>query len=232
MPRYKKIYESQASAYDALVSKEDYLGNLLPAIQRICSVAGKEVVEFGAGTGRLTKLLAPQARFIRAFDAYPAMLQTAKTVLDQQGIHNVSLEQAENKNLPVLNGWADLSVAGWTFGHCTSWFSDSWKVEIAAAVGEMLRVTKKENGTLIILETLGTGHESPIPPNAAQAEYYDFLEKEFGFSRSWIRTDYRFDSLPEAKHLTSSFFGREFEFLLSSGLPILPECTGIWSRRR
>ena len=59
MPDHPEIYRSQAEGYEALVSREDHLGNLLPAIQKIASLSGKKVVEFGAGTGRLTCQMAP-----------------------------------------------------------------------------------------------------------------------------------------------------------------------------
>jgi hypothetical protein len=59
--------------------------------------------------------------------------------------------------------------------------------------------------------------------------YLAFLEDEMGFSSTWIRTDYLFESLEEAKELTTFFFGEGMiENVVSTDPVILPECTGIW----
>lgn len=232
MSRYQKIYTDHALEYDQLVSKEDFAGNILRAIESICDLEGRKVVEFGAGTGRLTALLAPKAKSIEAFDAYPAMLALADSKFRETGIKNVVFSVGENKNLPVHDAAFELAIAGWTFGHCVSWFPDTWKEEIGAAVMEMLRVIAP-GGTALILETLGTGQTSPSPPNERLAAYYAYLEKECGFTRISIRTDYKFGSLEEGQALTKAFFGRDYEFSVEpSGAAILPECTGIWHRKK
>ena len=83
----------------------------------------------------------------------------------------------------------------------------------------------------IYLETLGTGYETPTPPDELTA-YYAFLENEEGFSSTWIRTDYLFESVEEAKKVSTFFFGEEIvEKFIEHPLGdhvILPECTGIW----
>jgi hypothetical protein len=84
-------------------------------------------------------------------------------------------------------------------------------------------------GTMILLETMGTGRETPQPPRAYLAELYAWLEQEQGFSTQWIRTDYRFESLAEAEQLTRFFFGDELaRTVAAKNWVILPECTGIW----
>ena len=55
MPDYQAIYQNQAAQYELMVSREDYQGNLLPALNAIRPLAGLDVVELGAGTGRLTR---------------------------------------------------------------------------------------------------------------------------------------------------------------------------------
>jgi ubiquinone/menaquinone biosynthesis C-methylase UbiE len=225
---FRAIYANQAERYDAMVSCEDYQGNLLPALERIRPLAGLHVVEFGAGTGRLTRLLAPVVASIRAFDLSAHMLVTARSTLEAAGLHGWELAVGDNRSLPVADHSADLAIAGWSFGHSTGWYPDRWREEIDQSVGEMLRVLKPE-GTAVILETLGTGSERPVPPNELLAAYYQYLEQGKGFSSMWIRTDYRFDSVQQADELTRFFFGDALaDRIVRDALVILPECTGIW----
>ena len=77
MPDYQEIYAQHADQYDQLVSREDYQHNILPALQEIRSLAGLSVVELGAGTGRLSCMLAPLARSLHLLDASQHMLDVA-----------------------------------------------------------------------------------------------------------------------------------------------------------
>ena len=85
----------------------------------------------------------------------------------------------------------------------------------------------RKGGTLVIIETLGTGENQPQAPEKLQG-YYQYLESA-GFDRTWIRTDYRFRSRSEASELVEFFFGEEMLPKIGPGdQPVLPECTGIW----
>lgn len=226
---FQDIYANKAALYDAMVAREDYQGRLLPAIQRIHSLTNAEVIEFGAGTGRLTRLLAPEVARITACDCSHHMLHTGQPTLPHTA--NWSLAVADNDAMPFANQSADLTVAGWSFGHATGWSPDDWQEVIGAAVAEMQRLTRP-GGMLIILETLGTGNEEPAAPNKVLAEYYQWLENDHDFTRDWIRTDYDFGSVDEADRLTRFFFGDEFaERVRAEGWHIVPECTGLWWRQ-
>jgi ubiquinone/menaquinone biosynthesis C-methylase UbiE len=225
-----EVYAARGAAYDAMVTREDYAGNLLPALRKAAPLDGAHVIEMGAGTGRLTRLIAPQAARVDAFDLSPHMLTIAAERPPASG--HVTLAAADNRALPVRDACADVCIAGWSFGHATGWYPDGWQGQIAAMLGEMLRVLKP-GGTAVILETLGTGSETPVPPNAALQAYYTWLENAEGFAHSWIRTDYRFGSLDEADALTRFFFGDALaDRIRREALLILPECTGLWWRVR
>jgi ubiquinone/menaquinone biosynthesis C-methylase UbiE len=227
---FNQIYRSRGPEYDAMVSREDYEGNLLPALRQAAPMDDTHIVELGAGTGRLTRLLAPHAARIDAFDLSPHMLTVARDRLPESG--RVTLTAADNRAVPVRSAVADVSVAGWSLGHATGWNPDGWRDEIALMVSELLRVVKP-GGTAIILETLGTGRETPAPPNQALREYYTWLEDEQGFGHQWLRTDYRFESLDEADALTRFFFGDALaDRIRQESLMVLPECTGLWWRVR
>jgi ubiquinone/menaquinone biosynthesis C-methylase UbiE len=233
MPDFQTIYAEYADEYDALVQHEDYEGNILAALRPIAGLDQPiDVVELGAGTGRLSLLLAPYARSLKLFDASDVMLAVAMGKLIEGGYEHWTTKTADNRAIPLEDEVADLSIAGWSFGHSTEWYPDTWRDEIRAAVNELLRVLRP-NGVAVILETMGTGREEPEPPSADLAAYYQLLEQELGFSYTWIRTDYRFDSAAQAKGLTGFFFGNELVGnVLPTGEAILPECTGIWWRSK
>lgn len=228
---FKHIYEHDADRYDVLIRREDYQGNILPAIESIVTLSGSQVVELGAGSGRLTRLIAPHVAHVRAFDASAHMLEKAKSGLSDLAISNVTLAPAFNNALPVPDGEADIAIAGWTLGHCCDWFPDTWKDEIGSALDEIARILRP-GGTAIILETLGTGSERPDPPTELLARYYRWLEEEQEFSSTYIRTDYRFVSAQEGQELFRFFFGDDFMKHVDVSDAVVPECTGIWWRRQ
>jgi ubiquinone/menaquinone biosynthesis C-methylase UbiE len=125
----------------------------------------------------MTRLLAPVVKSIRAYDASQHMLDNARASMESTGLSNWALEVGDNRALPTADASADLSVAGWSFGHATGWYIDYWREMIDKSVSEMLRVLKP-GGTAIILESLGTGTETPHPPDRKLAAYYDWLETE------------------------------------------------------
>jgi ubiquinone/menaquinone biosynthesis C-methylase UbiE len=230
MPDFKIIYAHHAAAYQRMIACEDYAGNLFRALNRRCALEGADVVEFGAGTGRLTLMLAPLVRRIWAFDLSAHMLHTAFTLLTAEHWPNWQLGAAENARLPVASGCADLAIEGWSFGHLTGWYPDTWHEEVDRVLAEMARVLKP-GGMAVILETLGTGNETPQPPTPDLAAFYELLTRQYGFQQEWIRTDYRFPTPEAAADSTRFFFGDELaDALIAERRAILPECTGIWWR--
>ena len=158
------------------------------------------------------------------------MLSVAKARVTAGGWENVQLAVADNRQLPAASGSADIAIEGWSLGHSVGWYPETWKSEIKIALDEMTRVLKP-GGTLFVLETLGTGFETPTPPTEGLAELYRWLEDEHGFASTWIRTDYQFDTPAQAAENTRFFFGDELaDRILEQGMTILPECTGIWWR--
>ncbi len=225
---FKDIYENQAQAYETMVSYEDFQGNILPALEKIRPLSDLQVVELGAGTGRLTALIAPFARYIRAYDISAHMLSVTAEKMSRSGLSNWETQVADNRSLPAEDNSADLAIAGWSLGHSVGWYPDRWRQEIGLALAEMRRALRPR-GTIIILETLGTGRTDPLPPTEGLAEFYQWLETRHGFSRTWIRTDYRFESARQAAELTRFFFGDELaDRILDNDWRIVPECTGIW----
>jgi len=228
MPDHDAIYQSDAERYDALIDREDFEARLPAAMAAIRPAQGLDVVDLGAGTGRLTRLLAREARHVTAFDASGAMLDRCHDHLAREGtIGNVSLQVADHRSAFMPDGTVDLLVSGWSIAYdvCRPEFERDRLEYLLARWNRMLR----KDGTTLIIETQGTGAETPAPPERL-LPYYAALG-EIGFASTWIRTDYRFASPDEAESLSRFFFGDALaNRVRDESLVILPECTGLWWR--
>src|SRR5258705_2395422 len=228
--RFQNIYANHADEYDRLVSVEDYQGNLLPIISKIASLGSKEVVEMGAGTGRVTRLLAPHVKSIHAFDGSAAMIEVASQSLREMGLTNWKTDVADNRSIPLEDKTADIAIEGWSFAHSVGWHPQTWRDEIGAMMGEMERILRP-GGTMILIETLGTGYESPHLPNDGLGTLYAWWQWEKGMKSTWVRTDLKYESVEHASQSLSFFFGDEFgEWVRREQQTIIPECTGLWWR--
>jgi ubiquinone/menaquinone biosynthesis C-methylase UbiE len=229
---FEEIYAGHAEEYDALVQAEDCDGNLIPSIETAHPLSGAAVLEVGVGTGRIARGIVARVDRLVAVDRAAAMLRVAHRHLSHVGrAAPWTLCQADARALPVRAGWADVAIAGWVFGHFREWMPDDWRAQVARAVGEMRRALR-QGGTLVVIETLGTGREEPAAPTPELAEYFTWLERVLGFERTAIRTDYQFRDVASAATITGFFFGEELAALVRrEAWTHIPECTGIWSLR-
>jgi ubiquinone/menaquinone biosynthesis C-methylase UbiE len=227
--RQRKIYQSEGDRYEALVSREDYQGNIRRAIDEIIQVDGLDVIDLGAGTGRLTMLLAPHVNSIHSFDASAEMLRVCRERLLASGLSNWQVDVADHRQLPLPDHSADLAVSGWSVSYLAIWDQEHGQTELDKWLVEMMRVLRG-GGTIILFESLGTGNEQPIRLEHVESAY-QWLDAN-GFENKWIRTDYQFESVDEAADLAGFFFGAEMaDRIRENRSSILPECTGVWWRR-
>ena len=225
----RKIYQSEGDRYEALVSREDYQGNIRRVIEEIIKMDGLDVLDLGAGTGRLTMLLAARAGSIRSFDASAEMLRVCRERLVASGLSNWQVDVADHRQLPVPDHSADLVVSGWSVSYLAVWNQENETAGLDQWLEEMKRVLRS-GGTIILFESLGTGNETPIRLEHVESTY-QWLDAH-GFENKWIRTDYQFESVDEAAELAGFFFGEEMAGqILDKGSVILPECTGVWWRK-
>src|SRR5919109_4013867 len=145
----RKIYQSDGDRYEALISREDYQGNIPRAIDVIINVDGLDVLDLGAGTGRLTLMLAPRAKSIRAFDASAEMLRVCRERLAKSGLSNWQVDVADHRQLPVPDHSADLVVSGWSVSYLAVWNQENGEAELDNWLTEMKRVLRKA-GTIIL----------------------------------------------------------------------------------
>lgn len=227
MPSQQEIYAQHADMYDRLIRCEDYQGNLPKAIEEILPTAGLDIIDLGAGTGRLERLLAPRARSLRAFDSSGHMLKVAETSLRSMALKNWQVQVADHRQLPAADASADLVVSGWSFSYLSVWGDRS---QLEAGWGEVERVLLP-GGTVIFIESLGTGHQVPIRLEHL-SDYYAWLDEK-GFASRQISTDYRFKNVHEARELVKFFFGNEIADEIGNlYFETLPEFTGLWWRRK
>jgi len=225
-PDHKNTYRSEADKYELLISREDYQGNLIREIERIRVLDGLDIVDLGAGTGRLSVLLAPRAASLIALDIAPRMLQLANKKLMNLGLNNYVAAAGDHRALPLSNQIADLVVSGWSICYLADWFPASWKAELDEAFLEIERIVRP-GGFILLIETQGTGYSSPHPPPHLR-DYFEYLNRS-GFTFTWIRTDYQFANLNEAVSMTDYFFGEDLaKIAAEKEWVILPECTGLW----
>lgn len=231
MPNHTEVYDKKADQYELLISREDYLGNIPKALDEIVAFDNVELVDLGAGTGRLTCMLAPRVKTVKAFDESEAMLKVTASKLEKAGLNNWKTGVADHRSLPIEDESVDVIIAGWSICYLGIPNIQDWQDNIRQVMSEINRVLRP-GGMTIILETQGTGNEVPTPPDFLRG-YFALLENEFRFSHRWIRTDYKFDGVDEAVELTRFFFGDELADSISKQRsPILPECTGIWWLRK
>ena len=225
----RKIYQSEGDRYEALVAREDYQGSIPRAIDEIINVDGLDVIDLGAGTGRLTLLLVPRVKSIRAFDVSAEMLRVCRERLLASGLSNWQVEVADHRQLPVPDHSADLVVSGWSVSYLAVWNQENGQAELDKWLLEMKRVLRRD-GTIILFESLGTGNEQPTRLEHVESTY-QWLDVN-GFEDKWIRTDYQFESVDEAADLAGFFFGAEMaDRVRKRKSAVLPECTGVWWRR-
>jgi len=228
--RWKTLYNEQSKGYEWMVQHEDYEGNLLPALNKIHPLENADVVEFGAGTGRITAQLIPLVSNAWAFDITPPMVQIATEKLKQSDRSNWLVGVGDSRAMPVPTACADIAVEGWSIVQIMAWHMDTWRENVGQAIDEMMRVVRP-GGAVILIETLGTGVITPEPPDLFNV-VYDYFERERGFLSTWIRTDFCFASLAQARDVLVPLFGdaAEDKMIETDRGVVMPECTGIWWR--
>lgn len=230
MPDRTAIYRNDPETYDLLISREDYEGSLLKTLQNISDFSGKDIADLGAGTGRLSILLAPFIHSSLLTDDAEPMLKYADQKLQSLHFHNFTTHVSDIGEVPTEDQSVDIVLAGWSL-ISKALRGDPWEEAVKNVLLEMARVVRP-GGMIILIESLGTGQENPQPPNDRFADYFRLLEEQEGFQKKVIRTDYKFASLEEKEKLLTFFFDKE---MLDAGIKndslIYPECTGIWWKK-
>lgn len=220
-----EIYGEQAEAYETMVSKQPDLSRI---VHEIRPYDGLDVLDLGAGSGRLSMLLARDVNSLICTDISEPMLNILDHKLTDANVsRNWITIVADHRNLPIDSSSVDLIVSGWSISYLADSNQVGWRENLRDVMAELHRVLRP-GGTMLILETMGTGTEKPNPPDFLTG-YYALLEQQYGFSHRWIRTDYDFCSVEEAQQCTEFFFGKELtDKIIAKQWSTVPECAGIW----
>lgn len=225
MPSHDEIYKDLSFSYEDMISRQP---DLREYVKEIRSYNGLDVLDLGAGSGRLSSFIAPEANSLICTDKTESMLELLdKKLMKNSLAHHWRTVVADHRKLPINDSTIDLIVSGWSISYLTNTGNIDWKENLDLIMSELQRVLKPL-GTIIILETLGTGTETPNPPEFLTS-YFSLLENKYGFSHRSIRADYQFASTEEAKKNMEFFFGSEISNKIEENeWSTVPECAGIW----
>ncbi|MGH7661301.1 MAG: class I SAM-dependent methyltransferase [Vulcanimicrobiaceae bacterium] len=134
--------------------------DLLSILDRIDVGKNDRVLDVAAGSGLLSRALAPRAREVVAVDITPAMLENARQAASREGITNVRFVEGEAESLPFQDGEFDLAVTRFSLHHIA---------DPQRAVLEMTRVVRK-GGRIAIIDLLA-------PEDAQLASRANVLER-------------------------------------------------------
>ena len=137
-------------------SQEDAFRLLLEAA---APQANDEVLDVACGPGLVACFLAPHVRHVTGVDLTPAMLEQARRLQAEKGLHNLSWRLSEAESLPFADGAFSLVVTRYALHHMPS---------PAACVAEMTRVCR-HGGRIVIVDVYTT--------SAEQEEHYNRFEK-------------------------------------------------------
>ncbi|MBF9017743.1 MULTISPECIES: class I SAM-dependent methyltransferase [unclassified Oceanispirochaeta] len=230
MPTMTEIYQSHSFEYDELVSHEDYQGNIRIFLNSTYNFNNKTVLEFGTGTGRLTELYLNKIKMAYCYDRSQHMLDRASSKFKEKQ-NKISFSVCDNLEIHNLNRKADAVIEGWSFGHTVVENDNQFEKTVKYLVSSC-KEKMNVDGIILFMETLGTNTEIPEAPTQSLGDFYHLLENKYGFKKSILETDYRFETNESAERVMGYFFGDSFRKNMNFiGDGIIKEFTGVWSFR-
>jgi SAM-dependent methyltransferase len=164
------------------LSNQDYLQWM---VDQLSLQPHFEVLDVAAGTGHLSRAIAPHVTRVMALDLTPEMLAQGRREAAQQGLANVVFEQGEAETLPYPSAAFDLVVTRFSLHH----FADPRR-----PLQEMVRVCRP-GGKVAVIDMV-----SPADPPVA--ETYNRLERLRDPSHTWALPADELQRLIQAAGLT------------------------------
>jgi SAM-dependent methyltransferase len=101
--RHPDLYHRWAFSTDGLMEE----------LPKLVDLAGLEVVDIGAGTGRSALGAARTAKHVYAVDAYRSVVEFGRNEVAKAGLTNVTYLQGDNAALPLEDASVDVALAMW-----------------------------------------------------------------------------------------------------------------------
>jgi SAM-dependent methyltransferase len=139
------------------LSNQDYLQWM---VEQLHLQPHFEVLDVAAGTGHLSRAVAPHVQRVVALDLTPQMLAQGKLEAAQQGITNLVFEQGEAESLGYADEAFDMVVTRFSLHHF---------VDPLLPLGEMVRVCRR-GGRVAVIDLVS-------PNDPAVAATYNWLER-------------------------------------------------------
>ena len=130
-------FTRQAAHWGKLSVPED----VRAIFERVDVSSGDRVLDVAAGSGLLSRALAPRVREVVALDLTPAMLENAREAASRDGVSNIRFVEGAAEEMPFSDGEFDLSVTRFSLHHIA---------QPQRVVDEMVRVTRKGGRVIII----------------------------------------------------------------------------------
>lgn len=223
MPSMYEIYDKYSSEYDELISHEDYKKNLFNFLAKEF-INIETVLEIGVGTGRVTELYIDNVKKATCTDFAQHMIDKAKINLNQY-LHKIDFLHLDTRSIEKLDLNVDCIIEGWAIGH--SAIDEYNRLEdFASKLFHSFNNLLNGNGKIILIETMGTNVSQPTIPVKELEDFYSLIETKYNLKRHILQTDYKFESIDEAKRIMGFFFGNEITKTITSN--IIPEFTGVW----
>ena len=192
---WELLYWNEPELYEQLVEGEP----LHPGLFRELPLDGAEVLEVGAGTGRLTLPCASRARLVHAVEPATPMRRLLQAKLEARGYSNVVLHSAWADALPLPDGAVDLTVSASAFGASQLHGGE-------AGLRELRRVTRP-GGQIAILW--------PDDPRW-------FLDRGFQYHAFGGSMELRFRDIGTAERCAEIFWPGVLTHLRAGGRPLVP----------
>lgn len=140
----------------------DPTGQFIKNITEQCDITGKEILEIGCGSGRITRDLAKYARKVVAIDPDERALQVAQAGITHE---NVEFIRCSGESLPFAENTFDLVIYSLSLHHIPSTYmrkSLQQAVRLLREDGFLIVIEPGSEGTLIEAEErfgVGDGNE-------------------------------------------------------------------------
>ncbi|WMT39592.1 class I SAM-dependent methyltransferase [Paenibacillus sp. D2_2] len=141
MATHEEIYRNQTDTYEFMISRQP---DLAENIKEIRPFQNLDILDLGAGSGRLSSVIAEEAKSLICTDISSAMLELLEHKLMQQGINrNWTTIVADHRELPIADRSIDLAVSGWSICYLTGSENNHWEDNLQQIISELYRVLRK-----------------------------------------------------------------------------------------